>query len=151
MAKHYIEQLKGRWGLLLLAVLGLFLLLYGGMGGDGESQSSASDDYFSEAESYRLSLEARLEELCASVAGVASPDVFITLASGEVSEYAESESGRYVVSGGDGLLVARRMPPVSGVAVVCTGGDDPSVKRELVMLIAAALNIGSNCIYVSGR
>ena len=148
MAKHYFEQLKGRWGLLLLGALGLFLLLYGGMGG-GENEKG-SDSYFADAERYRLSLEVRLEELCASVAGVSSPDVLVTLASGEVSEYAEN-GGRYVVSGGEGLLVSRRMPPVTGVAVVCSGEQREEIRREITMLIAAALDLGTNRIYVSFR
>ena len=77
--------------------------------------------------------------------------VFITLDSGEVSEYASNGSGHYVVSGGDGLLVSRKMPRICGVAVVCFGGERIEVRRELTELISAALNIGTNRIHVSGR
>ena len=133
-----------------MGILGIFLLLYGGRS-EEKVQSTVGENYFQEAEEYRVALEMRLESLCASVSGVSSPDVFITLDSGEVSEYAANGSGQVVVSGGDGLLVSRKMPRISGVAVVCYGGEQVSVKRELTELIAAALNIGTNRIHVSGR
>ena len=150
MAKHYLSQLKGKWGLLIFGILGIVLLLYGGHS-DGKTANVVGESYFDEAEEYRVSLEARLEELCASVAGVSSPDVFITLDSGEVSEYAANGSGQYVLSGGDGLLVSRKMPRICGVAVVCYGGERIEVKRELSELISAALNIGTHRIHISGR
>ncbi len=150
MAKHYLSQLKGKWGILVFGILGIVLLLYGGQS-EEKATNVVGESYFIEAEEYRTSLEVRLETLCASVAGVSSPDVFITLDSGEVSEYAANGSGQYVVSGGDGLLVSRKMPRICGVAVVCFGGDRIEVKRELTELISAALNIGTNRIHVSGR
>lgn len=150
MAKHYLSQLKGKWGLLLFGVLGILLLLYGGHT-EEKTANVVGQNYFEEAQDYRLSLEKRLEELCASVAGVSSPDVFITLDSGEVSEYAANGSGQYVVSGGDGLLVSRKMPRICGVAVVCVGGERIEVKSELTALISAALNIGTNRIHVSAK
>ena len=85
------------------------------------------------------------------MAGVSSPYVFITLDSGEVSEYATNMSGQYVVSGGEGLLVSRKLPSISGVAVVCVGGERAEIKSELVRLISAALDLGSNRIHVSGK
>ena len=150
MAKHYLSQLKGRWGLLVLLVLGIFLLLYGGSSG-AKKETVKDESYFDEAEKYRVSLEERLETLCASVAGVSSPDVFVTLDSGEVSEYAANGSGQYVVSGGDGLLVSRKMPRICGVAIVCYGGERVEIKRELTELISAALNIGSHRIHISAK
>ncbi len=150
MAVHYLQQLKGKWGILVIGILGIFLLLYGG-GNDGTKKAVDTNNYFEEAERYRLSLEARLEELCESVAGVSAPDVFVMLDSGEVSEYAANEGGQFVVSGGEGLLVSRKLPPVSGVAVVCVGGERTEIRAELISLIAAALNIGTNRIHISGR
>ena len=150
MAKHYLSQLKGKWGILFLLALGLLLLFYGGRSEDGAAQVTEGD-YFETAEEYRVALEARLETLCASVSGVSSPEVFITLESGEVSEYAANGTGQVVVSGGDGLLVSRKLPRIAGVAVVCKGGERVSVRSELTSLIAAALNIGTNRIHISPR
>lgn len=150
MAKHYLSQLKGKWGLLFLLALGLLLLLYGGRS-EKKAASLTEPSYFQSAEEYRVALEARLEALCASVSGVSAPEVFITLESGEVSEYAANGTGQVVVSGGDGLLVARKLPRIAGVAVVCTGGERVSVRSELTSLISAALNIGTNRIHISPR
>ena len=41
------------------------------------------------------------------------------------------------------------MPNICGVAVVCTGGGDPAVAKELVNLISSAYGVPSNKIYVA--
>lgn len=149
MHRHYFEQLRGRWGLFLLLAIGLLLLLFGG-GGGGEKKA-ADDNYFQEAEAYRAMLEARLTTLCTSVGGVSHVEVLLTLEAGNVNVYAADGGEDYVVSGGDGMLLCRRMPPVSGVAVVCRAEDAVSARSELTTLIAAALHIGTNRVHVSFR
>ncbi len=37
-----------------------------------------------------------------------------------------------------------------GVGVVCVGGDDPRIRRELTELIAVACDLGSNKIFITG-
>ena len=38
---------------------------------------------------------------------------------------------------------------VSGVAVICAEARDPSVKKEIVMMLSVLLDVGTNKIYVS--
>ena len=112
-------------------------------------------------EEYRADLEARMEAICSRVAGVGAVDVIVTLEGGYEYVYAtdkkttvggESTSYITVGSGDDESLVyvTERLPPILGIGVVCTGGMDPTVRREVTALLAAAFGVGSNKIYVTG-
>ncbi len=67
-------------------------------------------------------IEAKLARLCERVDGVSEVTVAASL-------------------DGDRLL---------GVGIVCVGGDDPRIRRELTELIAVACDIGSNKIFITG-
>lgn len=112
-------------------------------------------------EEYRADLEARMEAICARVTGVGAVDVIVTLEGGYEYVYAtdkkvtvggESTSYITVGSGDDESLVylTERLPAIVGIGVVCTGGMDPTVRREVTALLAAAFGVGSNKIYVTG-
>ncbi|MBR6917518.1 MAG: hypothetical protein IKN38_04975 [Clostridia bacterium] len=51
-------------------------------------------------------------------------------------------------SGGIELYVVS--PRVRGVAVVCSGGDKPAVRKKIVSLICASLGIASSKVSVAG-
>ena len=118
----YLGRWKNRKGKLLLALLalaGIALLLFGGIqskGGEG------AEDYLINAETYRATMEKDLTELCRRIGGVGEITVFVTLESGEEYVFAADESASggvdYVLKGGEGLLLYRKTPTVSGVAVV---------------------------------
>lgn len=112
-------------------------------------------------EEYRADLEARMETICARVAGVGTVEVIVTLEGGYEYVYAtdkkvtvggESTSFVTVGSGDEESLVyiTERLPPIVGIGVVCTGGMDPDVRREVTALLSAAFGVGSNKIYVTG-
>ena len=148
--KHF-SNLRGKGLLLLLAALGILLLLFGGTGAGENAAPSGTPDLLTEAEEYRTSLEKELETLCASVRGVGKIDILLTVGGSSYAVYAKNASGDYTAVGGECILLAREYPEVRGVAVVCDGGADPAVRAELASLIGAALNIGSNRIYISRR
>ena len=150
----YLGNLRGKGLLLLLAALGILLLLFGGMGTAEEETAVSSSDLIAEAEAYRLTLEKELEELCSSVRGVGQIDILLTLDGSSYAVYAKNGAGAdasYTAVGGECVLLSREYPAVRGVAAVCDGGKDPAVRAELASLIAAALNIGTNRIYISAR
>ena len=64
----------------------------------------------------------------------------------------ESTSYITVGSGDDESLVyiTERLPAILGIGVVCTGGMDPTVRREVTALLSAAFGVGSNKVYVTG-
>ncbi len=114
------------------------------------------------AEEYRADLEARMESICAQVAGVGAVDVVVTLEGGYEYVYATDkrvtaggETQSYITVGsGDGkslVYITERAPAITGIGVVCTGGMDAGVRREVTSLLSAAFGVGSNKIYVTGR
>lgn len=129
--------------------LGVALLLFGGLGGTGETETVATES----PEVYRQTLEASLTTLCASVRGAGSVTVLVTLSGGYEYVYATDRNGGCVTVGsgsGERAVVASvRAPEISGVGIVCAGADDPKVAEALCELVSAALGIGRNRIYVT--
>ena len=150
MLTKYLKNLKGKGMLLLLGTLGVLLLIFGG--GMESGNKSALPDIGEQTEAYRASLEKELTALCEQVAGVGEVTLMLTLEGSEKAVYAQDSNQNgtidYVVSSGEGLLLYREYPAVTGVAVVCAGGGDPAVQRELTDLLAALLGIGTNRISV---
>ena len=150
----FFERWKGRKGkllLILLALLGTALLLFGGMQGKTDG---GEEDYVANTEKYRASMEKDLTELCRRIGGVGEIAVYITLECGEEYVFAADENSAggvdYVVKSGEGLLLYRKTPTVSGVAVVCDGGSDPAVKNALAELLHATLGIPYSRISICG-
>ncbi len=146
--QNAVSFLKGKWYLILIGLLGILLILFSGSG-TGEKKDSARLD----PEIYRAELTAAVEALCERTAGVGDATVLLTLATGEYAVYEKNltESSESVaLSGGDALLLAYAYPAVSGVAVVCSGGDSESVKRELTMLLSRALALPTTKIHIAG-
>ena len=137
-----LQNMKGKWTLLFLLLGGLFLLLLG-------TQEAEKVQTF-DSEAYRAALTAEVGALCREVSGVGEVSVLLTLEAGESLVYAEDGDG-YVTVGGEGLLVERRPPRVLGVAVVCTGGDDPAVRERLTALLSAALGVGTNRVEITAK
>ena len=141
----YFKNMKGKWTLLLLGILGLTLLLFGG-GLFPEETVEALD-----SEDYRTALSAEVTALCREVRGVGEVTVLLTLEAGESYSYAENSAGGYITAGGSGLLLESRPPRVAGVAVVCDGGGDPAVREEITSLLSAALGIGVHKVRVTAK
>ena len=68
------------------------------------------------------SLELKIRTLCESVDGVSSVNVAVS-------------------TNGDGEII--------GIGIVCRGGGEPKIQRELLSLISAACGIGSNRIFIT--
>ncbi len=113
------------------------------------------------AEDYRLAVERRVADICAEVAGAGHVSVVVTLEGGYEYVYAydkkttvggESQTYITVGNGSDEALVyiTERAPAISGIGVVCSGGTDPVVKREITALLSAAFGVPANKIYVAG-
>lgn len=109
-------------------------------------------------------LEKRIGALIAQVDGVGDCHVMVTLESGSRFVYAadstynntaENNSGSEKTllvetdSGPVGLLVTEIQPSVKGVAIVCDGGGDLAVCRQVTGLVSAAFNISSGRVCVA--
>ena len=87
-------------------------------------------------EEYRQKLEEELVSLCTSVEGVGKCRVFITFDKGAQNTYK------------NGTLIETKPPHVSGVTVVCDGGESDRVKSSLTKMITALFGIGSNRVAI---
>lgn len=162
--KELLKEPQGRRKVfILLAVLGVALVLLSGnmsSGSKSKSETTTARDY----DAYVADLEGRLQKTVASMDGVGTCKVMITLEKSDENVYAtNSESKRdadsgsskedYVLydqdSGESPLLLSAYLPNVQGVAVVCTGGDDPAVREKITTTVASLFGIPTNRISVS--
>ncbi len=139
--------------LIIIAAIGIALLVAGALF-DGEetentaahqSSQSVTDSVSTGGEGLWISYEAELEEkirrLCAEVGGVG--DVSVSVYINEMFDYVDA-------SGAGDAYLTLYAPKISGIGIVCDGGNDQNVKKELTMLISTAFSIGSNKIYITG-
>ena len=128
-------------------------------------QEAASDDVLTDYESYVKEMEQRLKTTLEKIDGVGKADVMITAAGSGEYIYAKDEKvdtdsesvskdEKYVIIGGNGQKQAlvRKIgnPEISGVVVVCEGGESSVVKEKVYNAVAAAFNIPSQKIFVAG-
>ncbi len=149
---------------ILGVVLGAVLLFVGNRVGKKENLGPDAPPAGAETrsvEEYRVTLEGRIAAICHSVSGVGNVHVVVTLEGGYEYVYATDkkvtsggESTAYITVGsGEGeslVYITERAPAITGIGVVCSGGMDPTVRREVTGLLSAAFGVGANKIYVTG-
>ena len=129
--KKYASKNKKNIFLVVLLAVGIFLLAF----------SSSPDEYDRNSqeeslEAYKARLEEELCELCSSVSGVGKCRVTVTFENGESRVYKGSS------------LIETKPPKVLGVTVVCKGADSDKVREEIVGMMSALFDIGTNRISV---
>lgn len=150
---------------LLCGGLGIILVVFVSLFSSSKDGSVAETEIrIDNLETYTHSLEDRIKKLCEACEGVSSVSVMITLEGGFEYEYAKnteysdnnygnSRTEEYLVLGQGSnqkcVLLREKLPVISGVGIVCRGAENESVKSELVLLVASALNIGTNKIYIT--
>ena len=158
---------SGKLAIALVCVtVGVLLLVFGNRIGKHENtvtpDTPPGGAVTRTTEEYRADLESRMESICAQVAGVGAVDVIVTLEGGfeyvyayDIKSTVGGESTSYITIGsGDNeslVYITERAPAITGIGVVCSGGMDAAVRREVTALLSAAFGVGSNKIYVTGR
>lgn len=159
---------KMRMILFIAGALAILLLFISTLPSGKEQTQQLSED----TAALEAALEHRLEELLGGINGVTSPDVMVTLDSTSERVFArDSKSGSSETqntdssaasgdnestvvlvgsgSGKDALEQSTILPKVRGVAVVCGGAEDPSIKEKVVNTVSGVLNISSSRVYVT--
>ena len=108
---------------------------------------------------YAAQLEQQMAELLATVEGAGTVRVMVTVSHREKTVYAADTESRadgsaastpVLVNGNTaGLIETVYAPEVLGVAVVCTGGDDPAVQANITALVQALTDVGTHHITVA--
>lgn len=146
-----------------VGMLMIILILISDLNGNEEKKRSDIDVKgisFTEADLYAEETEKRLCEVLSEIEGVGKATVMLTINSTEEYVYAESiKSGtsqtenNYVIidkgSQKEALVKKINNPAISGVVIVCEGGDDPRVCERVYNAVSTALDISTNKIYVA--
>lgn len=134
-------------------VLGILFLV----GGNILAKTPERTDATKTVTYYTEYLEKRVAALCKSVHGVSDATVLLTLEKGSEWVYAHNEIGQnaeLVILQKSGkeeaVTVAEIYPEIRGVAVVCTGGNDPAIRTALTELLSASLGIPTHRIQIAG-
>ena len=147
---------------LLVVLAGVVLLLLPTGGGDEDRNTPAAEGtglFYDPSE-----LEERREEVLSKVEGAGTVDVVLTvrdgprqiLAEDRVQEQEgdrESQERTTVVlsrgsSGEEAVTVGQLSPQFRGALVVCSGGDDPSVRLALTEAVSAVTGLGADRISI---
>lgn len=145
-----------------LALLGISLMLFSKCteADERDSEQSMSLSTLDPAE-YAKSVEDKVEALCNKIDGVSSTYAVVTLRGGYRAVYAtdsqasSSNSKNQTVIIGSGssekpLLIGYENPEIAGIGIVCSGGNDPVRRENIISVISSAFDISTNKIFVAG-
>lgn len=156
-----LSSKKGNLVIAALVLVGVLLILFPT---DREESKSETADNLVTVSTYTEKLEEKIQSLCTAVDGVGGVRVLVTLDCGSEFVYADnrtedvddagsSYTSDYLIiedkNGTSPVTVTEIYPKIRGVAVVCDGGDAPTVKTKLTKLLAAALGISTSRISVT--
>lgn len=169
--KKFIDKLKIDKKTALFVVIGftaiLIIFLSELSNSGGEEDIKINTEEMSSV-TYCEYLEDKVKEIVESIDGAGEAKVMITLS--ETTEYIYATNDRdsrksdenaddstfendYVIiennSNDTGLLIKTIEPKVRGVAVVCEGGNDSTVQRQIYSAVSAVLNISTSRISIS--
>lgn len=130
--KDYAQKNKGSVLLFALLILGVFLLVFS----SASAPETEAQDNTQSLEEYKARLEEELSTVCSSVSGVGRCKVTVTFERGEEKIYKGSS------------VIETRPPKVLGVTVVCKGADSDKVRSEIIDMMSALFDIGTNRIAV---
>lgn len=158
----------GGKGMRLVVVLGIaglaMILLSSLLPSDKKTpQAPAQTAVSTDATAYADALTDELTRVLSSLRGVGRAEVLVTLAGSEAQVYAAEQSTeqdehgaraeiRYVVVGSGGnqtaLVESVTNPQVSGVVIVCEGGDNSVVREQVVRAATVACGVPSTRVFV---
>ena len=174
---QYLKKIPPK-GLIIIGAIGVILIALSSLLPETEKTDKAADCSVSHEE-YNEMLELKISEIVRSITGEKNPTVAVTLQTGMQYLYAgdeknrteqatqsadgklsednaeESEKGFVIVKDSSGdenaVIVTEYMPEIRGVAVVCEGGNNESLREEIINAVTSALGISSRKIYVTSK
>lgn len=162
----FLSSEKARKVIVIGGIVVIALLFLSTVIPSAEKDSAAAAQTQS-AEDIERGLEQRLSAMISEINGAGSATVMVTLESSAQRVFAEDEKITGSDSGGESsshgseteIVLAGSakepleqgviMPKVRGVAVVCAGASDPTVKEKIANAVAGALGIGISRVYVT--
>lgn len=152
----------------LIGFLGVLLIAISEMNLDNSADNEKKFTENMDSYEYCEYLEKRVEGIVSAIDGAGEVRVLITLAETTEYVYAQNQNGTkksnkdsensdnksdFVIIEKDnndsGLLIKTFEPKIRGVAVVCDGGDNPSVQQQIYSTVSAVLNVSTARISIS--
>ncbi len=167
--KQLLETLKKKPWLYAVMIGAVLLLIAAILPQKEESLPQTDIDIKEETAAYQEYLTNALTGMLEEIKGVGKVRLYLTFRDSVEYEYLKEETEN-VDSGVDDskrdysesylfvedaagkksvLAVKRKLPQVSGVAVVCEGGEDAKVKAQVIELLRSLLDLSSANISVS--
>lgn len=154
--------------LVVAGFIGVFLIALSEINIDNSIDKEKNNTQIMNSYEYCDYLEKRVEDIVNSIDGAGEVRVMITLAETTEYVYAQNQNGTkksnkdsensdnksdFVIIEKDnndsGLLIKTFEPKIRGVAVVCDGGDNPSVQQQIYSTVSAVLNVSTARISIS--
>lgn len=172
--KKYTDKIKNPKTLIIIGFIGVFLIFLSNFTNSKQKNENKKADTEISAEEYCNTLEKDIKKIVKEITGNGKCTVVVTLESGMRYKYAditegssadktdnsttssssEIKQGYITVKTDDGgeqaLIITTQMPEVRGVAIVCSGGDNPVIAEKIQNTVTAALNITSQRVYIAG-
>lgn len=181
-AKSFLDKVagneKGRRIIVVAGIIGIALILLSNFIPSVSGKKTEESGREITSEQYARNLETQLSDVIASISGVGTSKVMVTLASGVEYIYANEESKnsdisediqgetrsrvqqsddvqqKYIIvdspdGGKQALVQTEILPRVQGVVVVCEGGDQPAVQQSIIDAVTTALDISSTRVCVT--
>lgn len=147
------DKLKNNKGIILIAAFalaGIIMILISGNRENSPAVSTGYDDF--SFEKYESALEKRLEEKINKIDGVSSCDVILLIETSYI--YDSSDRVNYSDLFGNSAesdKVSESAPKIRGVAVICSGGGESKIKKDITDMLSALLGIPTNKIWVGSK
>ncbi|MGN0614288.1 MAG: hypothetical protein ACI4JB_10380 [Porcipelethomonas sp.] len=131
---------------------------------DTAADKSIPENFSVSYEEYEADMEKKLKKTLESIDGVGEAEVMVTVTGTQEYIYAQEEKvkngendysaeSEYVIigSGGEKQALLKKVvnPEISGVVIICEGGESNIVKERVYSTISAAFNIPTQKIYVT--
>lgn len=166
--KEYLLKIKSdkRILIIIIALVGLLLII-------NPFKSDSTKTVLADISNidYAHELEDRIKNIVSSIDGAGDCTVMVNLISTSESVYvtenkksydssdsaskSESEDSIIKMSDSDGneyaLIKKKIMPEISGVTVICEGGNNNTVKSSVIVAVSTVLNIGTNKVCVIAK
>jgi stage III sporulation protein AG len=144
----------------LCALVGILLIIMGNCRADDKNDKESGIETL-DPEAYAREVEEKVEELCNKIDGVSSTYAIVTLEGGYKAIYATdtqaggSSAKKQTVTLGSGsgehaLLLGYENPKIAGIGIVCSGGDDPICRQNVISVVSSAFDVSTNKIFVTG-
>ncbi len=143
---------------MILAVsVGILLIVFGSLNGTDASTSGGENTSLypgDELKSYTELLEKRVKEHIDRIDGVSNVSVMLTIDSSNEKIYASNGQGKdYVIikdsSGNEKPIMLQEInASIRGIAVVCDFGGSDLKRQQIIEMLSALFNIGTNKISV---